>query len=145
MMRLLKKLHKWLGLLIGIQVVLWLLSGLVISLLDPVKVSGKQWVSTAGAESQTLPLVFLEPSELPAGLLKFAHGIDLTTRHGEPVYLIKQATGETLVNAIDGSIVVIDKTDAERLARQDFNGDGEITSIEPGTAPDMETRDSSGA
>ena len=39
MMRLLKKVHKWVGLLIGIQVLLWLLSGLMISLLDPAKVS----------------------------------------------------------------------------------------------------------
>ncbi len=43
MTRFLKKLHKWVGLLIGIQVLFWLISGLVISLLDPVKVSGKQW------------------------------------------------------------------------------------------------------
>lgn len=146
MMRLLKKLHKWLGLLIGIQVILWLLSGLVISLLDPVKVSGKQWVSAVATESQALePVVFLEPPELPAGLLTDALGIDLTTRHGKPVYLVRHAAGETVVNAIDGSIVVTSKTDAEQLARRDFSGNGEITSIEPGLAPDVETRDRSGA
>ena len=39
MMVFLKKLHKWVGLVIGIQVLLWLLSGLMLSLLDPEKVN----------------------------------------------------------------------------------------------------------
>ena len=146
MMRLLKKLHKWIGLLIGVQVLLWLLSGLMISLLDPEKVSGKQWASISVAESQILgPLILLEPAELPAGLLKDALGIDLTYRHGKPVYLVKRTSSETLVDAIDGSIVVFDKTGAEHLARKDFNGNGKIVSIESGMAPDRETRNSQGA
>ena len=145
-MRLLRKLHKWIGLLIGVQVLLWLLSGLMISLLDPEKVSGKQWTSTSVAESQTLgPVILLELAELPAGLLEDALGIDLTYRHGKPVYLVKRADGETLVDATDGSIVVFDKTGAEHVARKDFSGDGKIVSIERGMAPERETRDSQGA
>lgn len=38
-MTFLKKLHKWVALLIGLQVLLWLLSGFMISLLDPARVS----------------------------------------------------------------------------------------------------------
>jgi len=145
-MRLLKKLHKWLGLLIGIQVLLWLFSGLMISLIDPLKVSGKLWQSSTGEESRNpWPTILLEPAELPTEQLHDALGIDLITQHGKPVYLIKRAAGETLVNAVDGSVIVIAKTDAEQLARQDFSGDGEIISIEPGMAPDMETRNSNGS
>jgi hypothetical protein len=55
MMRLLKKLHKWIGLLIGLQVLLWVLSGLVISLLDPARVSGRQWADTTPHEPEPLP------------------------------------------------------------------------------------------
>jgi Na+-transporting NADH:ubiquinone oxidoreductase subunit F len=146
MMRLLKKLHKWVGLLIGIQVLLWLLSGLVISLLDPIKVSGRQWVWATEIESQTLePSVLLEPDALPAAVLKDALGITLTIRHGKPVYLIRRMDGETLVDASDGSIIVTDKTDAKKLARQDFSGKGEIVSIQHGLAPDGETRNHTGA
>jgi len=145
-MQLLKKLHKWVGLLIGIQVLLWLLSGLVISLIDPVKVSGRQWASPAVAEPQFFgPTTLLEPAELPAEHVKDALGIDLTIRHGKPVYLIRRTGGETLVNGVDGSLVTIGKSDAEQLALQDFNGDGEVISVEQGMAPDMETRDHSGA
>ena len=146
MMRLLRKLHKWIGLLIGVQVLLWLLSGLMISLLDPDKVSGKRWTSTSVAEFQTLePVIVLEPAEVPAGLLKDAIGIGLTYRHGKPVYLVKRVNSETLVDASDGAVIVFDKTEAEQVAQKDFSGDGEIVSIESGMAPDRETRGSQGA
>ena len=146
MMRLLKKVHKWVGLLIGVQVLLWLLSGLAISLLDPEKVSGKQWASTSETESQALEsVILLEPSELPAGLLKDAVGIDLINRYGKPVYRVRRANNETLVDATDASAIVIEKTAAEQVARRDFSGDGEIISIESGMAPDRETRNSHGA
>ncbi len=146
MRRLLKKLHKWVGLLIGVQVLLWLISGLVISLLDPAKVSGKQWANAITAEPQTLePADLLEPSELPADVLNDALGIDLNVWNGKPVYRVAHADSETLVNAADGSVIVIEKDEAGQLARQDFSGDGEIISIEGGVAPDMETRGRHGA
>ena len=146
MTRTLKKIHKWVGLLIGVQVFLWLLSGLVIALIDPVKVSGKQWARPTTAESQTIDSTrLLNPAQLPAERLKNALGVDLMMRHGKAVYLVKRADGESLVSAVDASLIVIDKTDAERLAQQDFGGDGVIVSIEPGMAPDKETRGKKGA
>jgi len=146
MMRLLKKLHKWIGLLIGVQVLLWLLSGLVISLLDPAKVNGSQWARTSATESTGLgTAVLLEPAELPTALLKDALGIDLISRHGKPVYQIRHTDGETLVDAIDASVIKIGKAEATAIAGQDFTGAGEIISSERGMAPDMETRDSIGA
>ena len=145
-MLLLKKLHKWVGLFIGIQVLLWLLSGLVISLLDPVKVNGRQWASPVVTEPQYIgPTALLEPAELPTEYLKDALSIDLTIQHGIPVYLIRHSDGEHLVSGIDGSLVTFESVDAEKLAIQDFNGDGEVISVERGMAPDMETRNHSGA
>lgn len=145
MIRVLKKLHKWVGLLIGVQVFLWLLSGLAISLIDPVKVSGKQWARSMTTEAQPIDSThLLNLAELAADRLEDALAIDLVMRHGEPVYLVKHVDGENLVNAIDGSLIVINKADAEQLAQQDFSGDGEIISSEHGIAPDRETRGSKG-
>ena len=141
----LKKLHKWIGLLIGLQVLLWLLSGLVISLLDPAKVSGRQWAAPDSDESPALQTgILLEPNELPADLLSDALSISLTNTHGQAVYRIRQTGSETLVNAVDGSIMKTSKADAETLAREDFIGTGDIVSIQAGRAPDPETRNSSG-
>jgi len=146
MTQFLKKLHKWVGLLIGVQMLLWLLSGLIISLLDPVRVSGKQWASTITPEARFIDSTsLLELNELPAELFDDAVGVELTIQHDKPVYLVRRAGSETLIDASDGSIVKTTQAGAERLARQDFTGEGEIISSKPGMAPDIETRDSSGA
>ena len=141
----LKKLHKWIGLLIGVQVLLWVLSGLIISLLDPVKVSGEQWAVTGMDESTALhSSAVLEPNELPAELVSDSFAINLTNINGQVVYRIKRAGGEILVNAENGTIIQISQSDAEKLARRDYTGDGDIVSIRPGRAPDLETRNSAG-
>ncbi|MGA9573455.1 MAG: 2Fe-2S iron-sulfur cluster-binding protein [Lysobacterales bacterium] len=145
-MYILKKIHKWVGLLIGIQVLVWLLSGLVISLLDPAKVSGSQWMRANAAEQPILgQAALLEPAALPGAKLKDVLGVDLTTRRGRPVYSIMHAGGETLFDAVDGSIITTRKAEATDIARRDFSGEGDIVAVERGMAPDMETRDSSGA
>jgi len=144
MMALLKKLHKWVALLIGIQVFIWLGSGLVISLLDPAKVSGKHWAQ-APASTRTLQFDnLLEVGDLPAAVLEGALGIDLKVIWVLPVYEINRADSITLVNAITGLPIQISERDARTLAEEDFNGDGEVISIQKGIAPDMETRDSTG-
>ena len=38
-----RKIHKWIGLLIGLQLVLWMSSGFVMSLLDAEKVRGREF------------------------------------------------------------------------------------------------------
>lgn len=146
MMGFLKKLHKWVALLIGLQVLLWLSSGLMISLLDPVKVSGKQWAKPDAIESQVLqPGVLLEPNALGAEQLAGALSISLEVILGQAVYRIKRSGSETFVNAVDGVIMLTGKAEAEELARRDFIGVGKIVSIEAGQSPDRETRNSSGA
>jgi len=145
MMQFLKKLHKWVGLLIGIQIFLWLLSGLMMSLLDPAKVSGKQWSRALAGETRVLPggtLLGLE--DLSLGQLAMVQSIRLVVHKGQPVYRVSHADGITLVNAKDGSVIAYDQAAAEKLAVDDYNGDGEIHSVESGLAPDLETRDHSG-
>jgi len=145
MMQWLKKLHKWVGLLIGIQVFLWLLSGLMMSLLNPEKVSGQQWSREVTQETQTLPPgELLNLDELPATQLADAQNIRLTMHQGQPVYRVKRVDSVTLINATDGSVIAYDKADAEKLASDDYSGAGEITSVVSGSAPDMETRNHSG-
>jgi len=146
MKRALKKLHKWVGLLIGVQVLLWLLSGLVISLPDPDKVSGKRWSRSVNPGAPAIGTgALLEPSALPAAWLANALNVELTVLRGKPVYLIRRTGGEILADAADGSIIRTGKDEAADIARRDFSGESDIVSIEQGVAPDLETRDSSGA
>ncbi len=141
MMVFLKKLHKWVGLLIGIQVILWLLSGLMLSLLNPAKVSGEQWAQTSShAPGGFRNGVLLEPEELTAEQLKGALSISLEVRQGQPVYRLRRLNGSILVNASNGSVIVTSEHEAQMLAQQDFTGFGEVISITGGVAPDLETR-----
>jgi ferredoxin len=141
----LKKLHKWVGLLIGIQVLLWLLSGLMLSLINPTKVSGAKWAQPSSLSPQTIhDGKLLEPHELTAKQLNGALSISLEVNRGQLVYRIRHSDSTSLINASDGSAIVTNEHEASILAQQDFTGDGEITSIESGIAPDMETRDSTG-
>jgi len=144
--RLLKKVHKWVGLLIGLQVLLWLISGLALSLLDPEKVSGKRWARAGDPGTHTLGTgTLLEPAALPAAWTSGAYNVELTGLFGRPVYRIRRPGGEFLADAADGSMIGIGEAEAGEIARRDFNGAGDIVSTGRGMAPDMETRDSSGA
>ena len=145
MMAFLKKLHKWVGLLIGIQVLLWVLSGLMVSMLNPEKVSGDQWARQAEHQSHTLAHgTLLEPEELPVEQLDGALSISLDLEAMTPVYRIRREAGTILVDAYDGSRIETTRQEAEDLAREDFSGEGDIISVSPGIAPDLETRNSSG-
>jgi len=145
MMQFLKKVHKWVGLLIGIQIFLWLLSGLMMSMLDPVKVSGKQWSRPVAHEPLVLPPgALLGARELAAEHLSGAESIRLLMHKGQPVYRITRGDFTTLISATDGSVLVYDRADAEGLALADYIGNGEISSVESGLAPDLETRNHSG-
>jgi Na+-transporting NADH:ubiquinone oxidoreductase subunit F len=145
MMVFLKKLHKWVGLVIGIQVLLWLLSGLMLSQLDPAKVNGKHWAQISPVTDRTIRAdTLLEPYELTAEQMDSVLNLSLEVRQGLPVYYLRNLDGATLINAIDGSTIVTSEQDARLLAQQDFTGDGEIISVASGVAPDLETRNSMG-
>jgi Na+-transporting NADH:ubiquinone oxidoreductase subunit F len=141
----LKKLHKWVGLITGIQVLLWLGSGLLISLLDPAKVSGSHWSQPASKLKSLHANKILDIAELPADLTSTALKIDLKASQNRIVYDITNADEVIRINAITGVPLLTLEQDARKLAQQDFTGDGEIISIEQGTAPTLETRKHSGS
>lgn len=145
MMRLFRKVHKWVGLLVGLQVLLWLISGLMISLLDPARVSGQYQANPAQTVTESLPSeVLLEPHQLAQAHLEGALGIKLEVNRDRPVYRVQRSNSVVLLDAVDGSVIVTRKGDAEALARRDYTGDGVITSVTRGMAPDMETRNHRG-
>ena len=141
----LRKLHKWVSLAIGIQLFLWLSSGVMMAQLDPEKVSGATWSNNSHAKPQDNRFTgLLEPQQLPAEQLENATGIWLEMNRGIPIYRIRRVDGETLLNASTGSVITFNQQFAEQIARADFTGEGSIESITTGLAPDMETRDSIG-
>jgi hypothetical protein len=140
-MVLMRKLHKWISLLVGLQVLLWLISGLVISLLDPAKVNGVQWRNPTQLTPETIPPgALLEPYELPASHLEGALGISLAVRDSRAVYRIRYDASEVLLDATDGRVITTSGSEALLIARHDFSGAGQPVSMTAGVAPDRETR-----
>lgn len=117
-MKTVRTLHRWLGLLVFIQILLWIGSGLLISLLDADLARGK----TTRATMTAPPLVteaLLPVSALPrpfAGV----ESIRLQTVAGTLVYRVAGRNSSRLYDAFTGEAVVIDQQRALAIARQSY-------------------------
>lgn len=146
-MVLFRKLHKWIALAIGLQVAIWMLSGLAMGLIDHHRVAGIHSTS----KSNPLPL-----SEQSAGLLgpdtilrslpggAIVREVQLFTFFERPTYRVRSGNTVSLYSAIDGSLVTIDEPAARTLAVEDYAGDGQVLAVTEMQAPAMEVRHHAG-
>ncbi|MCR5873107.1 PepSY domain-containing protein [Phenylobacterium sp. J426] len=138
-MFLIRWLHKWSGLVLGLQFLLWALSGAVMALLDHHKVSGEHALAP--------------PAELPAAaaLLPLtgvagAVGEPITKLRLKPlydswVYEVSTPLGVRVINATTGQPVVIDAAKARELAVAGFTGYEPPKSVTYVAKSTLETRD----
>ncbi len=119
-----RKLHKWIGLLIAIQFLLWMGSGVVMSLLDAGKVQGREFRIKPPAPP-TWPRDALDPSAL---LAKSTEGVSSVTSGWvleRPVYQLQGDKRSWLVGAVDGRPFAIDAVLAGAIARASYSGKGQ--------------------
>lgn len=118
-----RKIHKWIGLLIGIQFVLWLGSGLIMSLLDHDQVQGHGY-RAHGTKAQPWP-----KNALPANAV-LGKGESTIQRVSSgwllerPVYQAFNGEKTRLADALSGMPIDIDAPLASRLAQASYNGPG---------------------
>lgn len=138
-MFLIRWLHKWFGLVLGLQFLLWAGSGTVMALLDHHKVS---------AEHAVLPAA---RTEVPAAVLPLAAvakavggpilSLQLKPLSDAYVYEVTTPAGVRLLDAAHGGPIAIDAARARALAMARFSGTepvGSVTRVETTT---LETRD----
>ncbi|KGK00139.1 2Fe-2S iron-sulfur cluster-binding protein [Thalassotalea sp. ND16A] len=128
-----KKIHKWLSVFIGIQFLLWLLSGVYFNLMDHTKASGHTYRSHEHAVVNFDLQKFVEPKSV---LTQQNPSVVLSTIEllGKPYYLLTHKKGlyrnfinhYSLVNAYSGETTEIDSAMANALASQSYSGPGEI-------------------
>lgn len=108
-----RRIHKWVGLILGLQFVLWTLSGSVMAVLDMEKVGGHDMAAT---HAHPLPAegAFVAPARL-AGLGPIS-GVTLRDLAGQPVYELQTANGFRLVSAIDGGPMAVNADVARTVA-----------------------------
>ncbi len=139
-----RKLHKWLTLLIGAQLIVWLVTGTIISLIDQTEVSGDKTRQSLSNQKSADPLrVFFPSHQLSIGP-ELIHSIALTKILQRPVYRIEQSGETTLFDATTGNELRIDKRLAEAIARNSYRGDGEIANSELIALGSDEVRDFAG-
>lgn len=138
-MLLLRQMHKWVGLVLGVQFLLWSVSGAAMALLDHRKVSGHAtMVMHAPAPA---------PPANPLGLQAVADrlGAPILQLKLRPlleryVYEARTPAGVRLVDAVTGDPVRIDAGLAGAIARADYNGPGQVAGVTEVKTASLETR-----
>ena len=123
----LRKLHKWLGLIIGLQVVLWAISGVVFAWLDRDDVDGAGTLRTTAPTVLLPTLVRTEPAtwlaDYPAKDLYDVRAVSLADRW---VWRVELRDRVELRAIEDGTPVKVDEAWLRRLALDRYGGDGRL-------------------
>lgn len=123
--------HKWIGVFIGIQVLLWIAGGLVMSAFPIELVRGE----TQAATIEPTPIAADEFSiDLRPAIASIGQVSALKTlRVAGRLYLQAERIGlpPLLVDARDGRVIAaIDRATAREVADRDFTGDGRIVAAD---------------
>ena len=128
MKRFLQIAHRWLGLLLGAQIILWMASGVVMSWLAIGLVRGE---NTAGLDYP--PSLTATSYASPGGVIaQVERASEVTLRDflGKPVYETSGAEGSALFDANTGEqISPLDAKTARRAAKADYIGQGELVRV----------------
>jgi uncharacterized iron-regulated membrane protein len=140
-MQFLRKLHKWLGLLIGLQVILWAASGVAFAWLD------RSSVSAAGS------VRILEPAVLAAAAVKTEPTAWLDDYAKQDLYDVRAVSladrwvwrvelrDRVELRAIeDGAPVKLNEAWVRQLALGQYAGSGALIAATLQTQPDIESR-----
>jgi hypothetical protein len=134
--------HQGLGLLIGIQVVLWISGGVVMSVLPIEKVRGEDWV--AETESGHIPadLTLLAPDRVARDLgFSPLESADLGLWLDTPVYRLHAAGKNHLADAVTGELISpLDEDQARKVALRDYAGPGSVAKVGLQEEPLLEIR-----
>ena len=133
-----RKIHKWVGLLIGLQFVLWTISGAIMALLDMDKVGGHSDPAPVHA-SQPWPTELFEPASLGA-----VEKLTLRRLVDRPIYEVVVGGVPRLVDAQTGASIAVDATTAQNIARQAFHQTASLKSVERLDKANLEAREHAG-
>ncbi len=121
-----RKIHKWVGLIIAIQFVLWMTSGVLMSLLDAKKVAGREFRIKPAAASQW-PGTALSVDAVLAGSRAQVMNISSGWLLDQPVYRLVNDKATWIVDAVKGTPVALDAALATRIAQASYSGSGTPT------------------
>lgn len=119
-----RRLHKWFGLVIALQFVIWTGSGLVMSLLDHHRVEGEHHRAPSVPTTAPWPSDAASPAQVLAAAKQPVQTLDTWRLLGRPVYRLAYQDKEWLVDARTLVAVEVDAAAAQAIAKADYVGDG---------------------
>ena len=126
---LLRRIHKWVGLVLGLQFILWTLSGLVMALLDMEDVAGGPRPAAAAAAAPPLPTASAWPvmrRRLEGVPVRSLAVRPLLDRH---VFEVETGFGVQIYDAATGRRIRVDPALARAVAAAAYPGSGRITAV----------------
>ncbi|HET7204290.1 MAG TPA: hypothetical protein VFI92_13075 [Steroidobacteraceae bacterium] len=139
----LRKLHRWAALVVGAQVLLWTVSGIMFAWLDHQEVLGEGLAVAPAPTALAADAEVLEPARLQEVLgTGRVRALALHALDGQWVYRVESEDGVQLRRARDGARLAIDDATARRLAATHYRGDGRLEAVRHHAGPTLETRDS---
>lgn len=126
------RVHKWVALIVGLQILLWIAGGLVMSVIPIEQVRGEHKIA-APTPLSMVPTTILTLSEATdrAGLEQLNEAT-LGQLMGQPVWRLTGTEGQrSVVNAQTGERMTPISSDlAERIANADYSGTGQLKTID---------------
>ncbi|WP_306014734.1 PepSY domain-containing protein [Oceanicaulis sp. MMSF_3324] len=121
------RVHKWLALIIGIQVMIWILGGLVMSALPIERVRGEHNIARhAPLMADPADLKSVEEAAAIAGF-DTLESAALTHLAGAPAWRLESAGRTIVIDAVTGArLSPVDEALARTIARHDFAPEAEI-------------------
>ena len=138
----LRKLHRWVALVVGLQVLVWTASGLMFAWLDQARVAGEGLAEPPVSTALPAAADLLEPARLPlADGTPVVRALELREVDGRWVYRIETDAGVRLLRASDGTPVAIDAAAARRLATSHYRGQGRLRTVKLHATETLATRE----
>ncbi|MFT4929287.1 MAG: Na+-transporting NADH:ubiquinone oxidoreductase subunit F [Phenylobacterium sp.] len=125
-----RTIHKWLGLLVGVQLVIWMVSGLTFSLLSHQSVKGRDLLNPSANHSIVMPVTNFDQvvSRFPQ-----ASSISLAYLDKQSVYLVEQVVEQKkttlMLSTKTLAPIVPDKAVITNLAKNRYAGEGELVEV----------------
>lgn len=129
-----KTLHKWLSLFVGIQLVIWLVTGVYFNLMDHKKASGNALRTHTHHENKLSDFTLVPIAQLDAAQ---AIEVKLLWLFNRPYYQLVFERGQhnyqksrrTLINAVTGEITNLQEQEVVQLALSSYSGAGEVSNV----------------
>jgi Na+-transporting NADH:ubiquinone oxidoreductase subunit F len=123
MTRTMRTVHKWVALVLALQFVAWMVSGLALSLIDYHAAAGEPHRRAAATDARAWPAHVLSPGQVVAASRERVQRLESTWLGERPAYKLVNDDRTRLVDAATGQPVVIDAALVRALAQADYQGD----------------------